>query len=90
MMQASYVSMTLSSSSGSTATNTVKFNDPSKGHGSWYIVTTVNSNTSYPESIISCISSLTSKDFTIKVKRIASVSGGSPTVFVNYIAIKYY
>ena len=33
-MQAGYVSMNLSSSSGSTATSTVKFNDPSKGHGS--------------------------------------------------------
>ena len=33
-MQAGYVSMNLSSSSGSTATHTVKFNDPSKGHGS--------------------------------------------------------
>ena len=33
-MQAGYASMNLSSSSGSTATTTVKFNDPSKGHGS--------------------------------------------------------
>ena len=33
-MQAGYASMNLSSSSGSTATHTVKFNDPSKGHGS--------------------------------------------------------
>ena len=89
-MQAGYVSMNVSSSSGSTATSTVKFNDPSKGHGSWYIVTTVSSQTTYPETVISCISSLTSKDFTIKVKRIASVSGGNPTVHVNYIAIKYY
>ena len=89
-MQAGYVSMNLSSSSGSTATHTVNFNDPSKGHGSWYIVTTVNSQTTYPESVISCISSLSSKDFTIKVKRIASVGGGNPIVNVNYIAIKYY
>ena len=89
-MQAGNVSMSLSNSSGSTATNTVKFNDPSKGHGSWYIVTTVNSSTTYPETVISCISSLTSKDFTIKVKRIASVGGGNPVVYVNYIAIKYY
>lgn len=89
-MQAGYVTMNLSSSSGSTATSTVKFNDPGKGHGSWYIVTTVNSSTSYPESVISCISSLSSKDFTIKAKRIASVGGGNPTIGVNYIAIKYY
>ena len=89
-MQVGYVSMNLSSSSGSTATSTVKFNDPSKGHGSWYIVTTVNSQTTYPESVISCVSNLSSKDFTIKVKRIASVSGGSPTAYVHYIAIKYY
>ena len=33
-MQAGYVSMNLSNSSGSTATSTVKFHDPSKGHGS--------------------------------------------------------
>ena len=89
-MQAGYVSMNLSSSSGSTATSTVQFHDPSKGHGSWYIVTTVSSQTTYPESVISCVSSLSSKDFTIKVKRIASVSGGSPTAYVHYIAIKYY
>lgn len=89
-MQAGYVSMNLSSSSGSTATSTVKFNDPIKGNGSWYIVTTVNSSTTYPESVITCVSSLTSKDFTIKAKRIASVGGGNPIIGVNYIAIKYY
>ena len=33
-MQAGYVSMNLSSSSGSTATSTVQFHDPSKGNGS--------------------------------------------------------
>lgn len=33
-MQAGYVTMNLNSSSGSTATSTVKFNDPGKGHGS--------------------------------------------------------
>ena len=64
-MQAGSVSITLSSSSGSTATNTVKFNNYSKGNGSWHIVTTVNSSTNYPESVITCVSSVSSSGFTL-------------------------
>ena len=89
-IQVGSVSITLSSSSGSTSTNTVNFNDYNKGNGSWYIVTTVNSSTNYPESIITCVSELTSRGFTIKAKRIASIGGGNPTIGVDYIAIKYY
>lgn len=88
-IQAGSVSITLSSSSGSTATNTVNFQDYSKGNGYWYIVTTVNSTTSYPESVITCVDVVSSKSFTIKAKRLASVSGGNPTIGVDYIAIKF-
>ena len=88
-IQAGSTSFSLSSSSGSTATHTVNFNDYSKGNGSWYIVTTVNSSTNYPESIITCVSELTSRGFTIKAKRLASISGGNPTISIDYIAIKF-
>ena len=88
-IQAGSTSFSLSSSSGSIATHTVNFNDYSKGNGSWYIVTTVNSSTTYPESVISCVSELTSRGFTIKAKRLASVSGGNPTISIDYIAIKF-
>ena len=88
-IQAGSVSFSLSNSSGSTATNTVNFQDYSKGNGHWHIVTTVNSSTNYPESIISCVSSVSSRSFTIKAKRIASVSGGNPTISIDYIAIKF-
>ena len=88
-IQAGSTSFNLSNSSGSTATITVNFQDYSKGNGSWYIVTTVNSSTNYPETVISCVSSLTSKSFTIKAKRLASVSGGNPIVGIDYIAIKF-
>ena len=88
-IQVGCVSPTLSTSSGSTATSTVNFQDYSKGNGSWHIITTVNSSTNYPESIISCVSSVTSRGFTIKAKRLASVSGGNPTIGIDYIAIKF-
>ena len=88
-IQAGSTSFSLNNSSGSTATHSVNFNDYSKGNGSWYIVTTVNSSTNYPESIISCVSELTSRYFTIKAKRIASVGGGNPVISIDYIAIKF-
>lgn len=87
-IQVGSVSPTLSTSSGSTATSTVNFQDYSKGNGNWYIVTTVSSATTSPETVISCVSAMSSKSFTIKVKRIASASG-SPGCVVHYIAIKY-
>lgn len=88
-IQAGSASINLSFSSGSTATTTVNFQDYSKGNGSWYIVTTVNSSTTNPESVISCVDVVTSRGFTIKAKRIASVGGGNPTIGVDYIAIKF-
>ena len=88
-IQAGSVSINLSSSSGSTATATVNFQDYSKGNGSWYIVTTVNSSTTNPESVISCVDVVTSRGFKIKAKRIASIGGGNPTIGVDYIAIKF-
>ena len=88
-IQVGSVSPTLSTSSGSTATSTVNFQDYSKGNGHWYIITTVSSATNAPETVISCVSAMTSRNFTIKVKRIASASG-SPSCSVDYIAIKYY
>ena len=87
-IQVGSVSPTLSTSSGSTATSTVNFQDYSKGNGHWHIVTTVSSATNAPETVISCVSSVTSRNFTIKVKRIASASG-SPGCAVDYIAIKF-
>ena len=87
-IQVGSVSPTLSTSSGSTATSTVNFQDYSKGNGNWYIVTTVSSSTNAPETVISCVSAISSSNFTIKVKRIASASG-SPGCAVHYIAIKY-
>lgn len=87
-IQVGSVAPTLSTSSGSTATSTVNFQDYSKGNGHWHIVTTVSSATNSPETVISCVSSMTSKNFTIKVKRIASASG-SPGCAVDYIAIKF-
>ena len=87
-IQVGSVSPTLSTSSGSTATSTVNFQDYSKGNGHWHIVTTVSSATNAPETVISCVSAMTSKSFTIKVKRIASASG-SPGCAVDYIAIKF-
>ena len=88
-IQVGSASINLSSSSGSTNSSTVTFHDESKGNGSWYIVTTVNSSTTNPESVISCVDAVTSRGFTIKIKRIASVGGGSPMVGVDYIAIKF-
>ena len=87
-IQVGSVSPTLSTSSGSTATSTVNFQDYSKGNGSWHIVTTVSSATNAPETVISCVSAISSRSFTIKVKRIASASG-SPGCAVDYIAIKF-
>ena len=87
-IQVGSVSPTLSTSSGSTATSTVNFQDYSKGNGHWHIVTTVSSSTNAPETVISCVSAVTSRNFTIKVKRIASASG-SPSCTVDYIAIKF-
>ena len=87
-IQVGSVSPTLSTSSGSTATSTVNFQDYSKGNGHWHIVTTVSSATNSPETVISCVSAVTSRNFTIKVKRIASASG-SPGCAVDYIAIKF-
>ena len=87
-IQAGSVSPTLSTSSGSTATSTVNFQDYSKGNGSWYIITTVSSATNSPETVISCVSAISSRSFTIKVKRIAGASG-SPSCTVHYIAIKF-
>ena len=87
-IQVGSVSPTLSTSSGSTATSTVNFQDYSKGNGSWHIVTTVSSATNSPETVISCVSAISSRSFTIKVKRIASASG-SPGCAVDYIAIKF-
>ena len=89
-IQVGSVQMSLNSSSGSTNSNTVNFYNYSKGQGSWYIVTTVSSSTTYPETVISCVSSISSKSFTVKIKRIASVSGGNPSCSIDYIAIKYY
>ena len=88
-IQAGSTAMNLSSSSGSTSTNKVSFHNYSKGNGSWYIVTTVNSGTTYPETVISSVDVVSSTGFTIKIKRIASVSGGNPVVGVDYIAIKF-
>ena len=88
-IQVGSVQMSLNSSSGSTNSNTVTFHNYSKGNGSWYIVTTVGSSTTYPESVISCVSSVSPRSFTVKIKRIASVSGGNPSCSVDYIAIKY-
>ena len=87
-IQAGSVSLTLSTSSGSTATSTVRFQDYNKGNGHWYIVTTVGSSTNGPETVISCVSSVSSSGFTIKVKRIAGTNG-SPSCLVDYIAIKF-
>ena len=87
-IQVGSVSPTLSTSSGATATSTVNFQDYSKGNGHWHIVTTVSSATNSPETVISCVSAVTSRNFTIKVKRIASASG-SPGCAVDYIAIKF-
>ena len=87
-IQVGSVSPTLSTSSGSTATSTVNFQDYSKGNGSWHIITTVSSSTNSPETVISCVSAITSRNFTIKVKRIAGASG-SPSCSVDYIAIKF-
>ena len=87
-IQAGSVSLTLSTSSGSTATSTVRFQDYNKGNGHWYIVTTVNNSTNAPETVISCVSSISSSSFTIKAKRIAGASG-SPSCSVDYIAIKF-
>ena len=88
-IQVGSTSFSLSNSSGSTATSPVNFHDYSKGNGHWHIVTTVSSATNSPESIISCVSSVSSRSFTIKAKRIASVSGGNPTISIDYIAIKF-
>ena len=88
-IQVGSASINLSSSSGSTNSSTVTFYDESKGNGSWYIVTTINSSTTNPESVISCVDAVTSRGFTIKVKRLASVGGGSPMIGVDYIAIKF-
>ena len=87
-IQVGSVSPTLSTSSGSTATSTVNFQDYSKGNGHWHILTTVSSSTNSPETVISCVSAMSSRSFTIKVKRIASASG-SPSCTVDYIAIKF-
>ena len=87
-IQAGSVSMTLNTGSGSTATSTVRFQDYNKGNGHWYIITTVNNSTNAPETVISCVSSISSSSFTIKTKRIAGASG-SPSCSVDYIAIKF-
>ena len=80
-------------SNGSTRTVTVTFDDYFKGEGYWYIVATTRgeSNSAVPDSIVVSVTELTPSGFTIKARKVANAtgSGGSPYIYVHYIAIKY-
>ena len=77
---------------GTTKTVNVTFDDYFKGEGYWYVVATAkgDSNSAVPDSIVVSVTELTPSGFTIKARKIASVTGsGSPYIKVHYVAIKY-
>lgn len=77
--------------SGTKKTYSVNFHNGSKGSGSWYVVATATGDSgAYPEYIIVGVTSISDSGFTIKARKIASTSGGSPNIIVHYVAIKYY
>ena len=78
-------------SSGTRRTISVNFHDGGKGSGSWYVVATAKgSSSTFPEYVNVGITSISNSGFTISARKIASSSGGSPDLDVNYVAIKYY
>lgn len=77
---------------GYTTSVSKTFKNYKKGNGSWYVVATVAADTpGQPEVVIAGISTVGPSGINIRVRKIANNSGGgSPTWYINYIAIKYY
>ena len=93
-MQVGYTSLAMNSvANGSIRTINVTFDDYFKGEGYWYVVATTKgeSNSAVPDSIVVSITELTPSGFTIKARKVvnAAGSGGSPYIYVQYVAIKY-
>ena len=79
-------------SAGHTTSISKTFYNYKKGNGSWYVVATVKADSpGQPEVVIAGISTVGPSGINIRVRKIANnSSAGSPTWYVNYIAIKYY
>ena len=90
-IQAGWVVVSPSNSSGSTDSRTVAFKNYDKGLGNWYVVATAGAygGAVSPEAVNVTVTNISSSGFTVKGKRLATGSTSSnPATYVYYIAIK--
>ena len=90
-IQVGSASINIGSSSGSSGSATVQFQDYKKGNGHWYVVATAGDagGSILPETVNIAISDISSSGFKITGRRLTSGGGGNPTIRVAYIAIKF-